>query len=285
MPLQIIARPTAEPIDLILAQLQTKQDAGIDDVILRACIAGAREFAQSTTNRQIIAARYKLVLDSFPSGSGVANVPYGETFSLPANAILLEPNPVIQVVSIQYLAMDNTLQLMPATDYVADLTSEPARITPVFGKIWPIPLPQIGSVIVTFDAGYAAPAVFDAAADTMTLGGWKALAVNDSSRLTNSGGVLPTPLSANLDYYVQTVVAPGVYKLSLTAGGAAIDITTVGTGTHYLGEVPEGFISWMMLRLGSLYQNREEVALLSRGKLEPLPFVDGLLDQYRVWRI
>lgn len=284
MPLQIIARPVAEPIDIILAQLQTKQDAGIDDVILRACIAGAREFAQSTTNRQIIAARYKLVLDSFPSGS-TGTVPYGETFSLPANAILIEPNPVIQIVSIQYLAMDNTLQVMPATDYVVDLTSEPARITPVFGKIWPIPLPQIASVIVTFDAGYAAPVAFDVTADTMTVSGWKTLAVNDSFRFTNSGGALAAPLSANLDYYVQSVVSPNVYKLSASIGGAAIDITTLGTGTHYLGEVPEGFISWMMLRLGSLYQNREEVALMSRGKLEPLPFADGLLDQYRVWRI
>lgn len=285
MPLQIIARPAAEPIDITLAQLQVKQDAGIDDVILRACIQGAREFAQSTTNRQIVAARYKLVMDSFPSMAQASNVPFGLSFSLPANAILLEPNPVIQVVSIQYVAMDGSLNTMPTTDYVVDLTSEPARITPVFGKIWPISLPQIGSVIVTFDAGYAASITFDSSADTITVVGWKTLIVGDSSRLTNSGGALPAPLNANVDYYIQSVVSPGVYKLAATSGGTAIDITGASSGTSFWGEIPEGFISWILLRLGSLYQNREEVALLSRGKLEPLPFVDGLLDQYRVWRM
>lgn len=285
MPLQIIARPTAEPIDITLARLQVKQDVGVDDVILNACIHGAREFAQSTTNRQIVAARYKLVMDSFPSAAQVSNVPFGKSFSLPANAILLEPNPLVQVVSIQYVAMDGTLTTMPTTDYVVDATSEPARITPVFGKIWPIPLPQIASVVVTFDAGYAAPVTFDAAADTITLSGWKTLVVGDSARLTNSGGALPAPLSANADYYVQSVVSPGVYKLAATSGGAAIDITGTATGTCFWGEIPEGFISWILLRLGSLYQNREEIALLPRGSLHPLPFVDGLLDQYRVWRI
>jgi hypothetical protein len=43
---------------------------------------------------------------------------------------------------------------LPATNYAMDLACEPARITPKFGQIWPINLPQIGSVWVTFDAGY-----------------------------------------------------------------------------------------------------------------------------------
>jgi hypothetical protein len=46
--------------------------------------------------------------------------------------------------------------------------------------------------------------------------------------------------------------------------------------------VPEGLRNWILLRTGSLYENREEVAILNRGKVEELPFVDGLLDPYRV---
>ena len=284
MPLRVVTRASAEPIDLIMALLQTKQDAGIDDVILRACISGAREFAQSTTNRQLVASRFQLILDGFP-GPSLMGVPYGSTFSLPGHAILLEPNPIIQIVSITYTAMDGTTQTMPTTDYVADLSTEPARITPIYGKIWPVNLPQIASVVVTFDAGFAAPFTANATTDTITIRGWKPLIVGDNVRLTNSGGLLPAPLQFNTDYYVLSAPAAGVYTLSATLGGALIDITDTGTGTQYLGEIPEGFISWMLLRLGSLYQNREEVALMSRGKLEPLPFVDGLLDQYRVWRI
>jgi hypothetical protein len=94
---------------------------------------------------------------------------------------------------------------MPALTYTVDAACEPARITPVFGQIWPICLPQIGAVSVTFDAGY-------------------------------------------------------------------------GTAS----QVPEGIKSWIKLRLGSLYAHREEVAALSRGRIESLPFIDGLLDPYKV---
>ncbi|NDE55215.1 MAG: phage gp6-like head-tail connector protein, partial [Actinobacteria bacterium] len=40
--------------------------------------------------------------------------------------------------------------------------------------------------------------------------------------------------------------------------------------------------SWIKLRVGSLYAHREEVALLNRGSIESLPFVDGLLDPFRM---
>jgi hypothetical protein len=94
---------------------------------------------------------------------------------------------------------------MPAANYTVDSTCEPARITPVFGQIWPIALPQIGAVSVIFDAGYG-----DASA------------------------------------------------------------------------VPEGIKTWIKLRLGSLYVHREEVASMTRGRIDPLPFIDGLLDPYKV---
>jgi hypothetical protein len=109
------------------------------------------------------------------------------------------------VVSINYLDMGSVNQTMPALNYTVDAACEPARITPVFGQIWPICLPQIGAVSVTFDAGY---------------------------------------------------------------GTAA--------------QVPEGIKSWIKLRVGSLYAHREEVAALSRGRIESLPFIDGLLDPYKV---
>ena len=132
-------------------------------------------------------------------------VPAGSIFSLPGHAILLPKCPVQSVVSIDYLDMSGTVQTMPATDYIVDCACEPARITPAFGRIWPICLPQMSAVSVTFDAGYG-------------------------------------------------------------------DATSV----------PDGIKSWIKLRVGSLYAHREEVAILAKGKLEPLAFVDGLLDPYRI---
>ncbi len=132
-------------------------------------------------------------------------VPAGQTFTLPGHAVLLPKSPVQSVVEIRYLDMAGAWQVMPAANYTFDSACEPARITPVFGQIWPIPLPQIGAVSVIFDAGYG-------------------------------------------------------------------DASTV----------PEGIKTWIKLRLGSLYVHREEVASMTRGRIDPLPFIDGLLDPYKV---
>lgn len=204
MPMQLITPPAGEPVSLQEVKAHLRVDFDDDDGLIQALIAAARQAAETITNRQLMSARWKLVMDSFP-GPSLMGVPAGQPFSLPGHAILIHKSPVLNVVSINYLDMAGVLQSMPASNYTVDAACEPARITPVFGQIWPIALPQIGAVSVTFDAGYGAAA-----------------------------------------------------------------------------SVPEGIKSWIKLRVGSLYAHREEVAALSRGRIEPLPFVDGLLDPFKV---
>ena len=45
--------------------------------------------------------------------------------------------------------------------------------------------------------------------------------------------------------------------------------------------VPAGIKHWIKLRVDSLYNQRSEVAF-ARGRMDKLPFVDGLLDPYRI---
>ena len=47
----------------------------------------------------------------------------------------------------------------------------------------------------------------------------------------SSTGTLPAPLAAGTKYYVTTSAA-NTFKLSLTSGGTAVDITSIGSGTH-----------------------------------------------------
>lgn len=282
MPLQLTTPPTAEPLNLIEAKLHTRVDIPDDDLLIGALISAARDYAESITHRQMVSARWKQVMDSFP-GSSLGGTPWGRAYSLPGNAIYLQRSPVIQVVSIQYLDMQGVTQTMPATDYTVDYSSDPVRITPVFGKIWPIPVPQIGAVWVNFVAGYAAPITASTGAGTISAPGWRTLAIGDVMRLSNGGGALPAPLQPNTDYFVQNVVAPGVYALSATAGGAAITLTDAGSGQSFIGVVPEGLKAWLKIRLSTLYENREEVAILTRGKIDPLPYVDRLLDAYTTY--
>jgi len=204
MPLQLVTPPAGEPISLAEAKQHLRVDGGDDDLLIGSLIIAARQAAETITGRQLMTARWRLVLDAFP-GPLLMNAGSGSSFSLPAHAILLAKCPVQSVVSVEYLDMNGTTQVLPASDYVLDAAREPARLSPVFGKTWPPTLPQIGAVTVTFDAGY---------------------------------------------------------------GSAS--------------EVPEGLKSWIKLRVGSLYGHREEMAVLSRGRIDPLPFVDGLLDGFKV---
>ena len=204
MPMQLMTPPAGEPISLAEAKLHLRVDFDDDDSLIQVLISAARQAAETLTNRQLMAARWRMVLDSFP-GPSLMGVPAGQTFTLPGHAVLLPKSPVASVVEIRYLDMANAWQVMPAANYTVDSVCEPARITPVFGQIWPISLPQIGTVSVVFDAGY---------------------------------------------------------------GSAAA--------------VPEGIKTWIKLRVGSLYVHREEVASMTRGRIDPLPFIDGLLDPYKV---
>ncbi len=191
-------------MSLLEAKLHLRVDFDEDDMMIASLITAARQAAETKTGRQFTTARWKQLLDCFP-GPSLMGVPAGQSFSLPGHAILLFKTPVQSVVSIDYLDMGSAQQVIPASTYTLDAACEPARITPVFGQIWPICLPQIGAVSVTFDAGYGIAA-----------------------------------------------------------------------------QVPEGIKSWIKLRVGSLYAHREEVAVLSRGRIEALPFIDGLLDPYKV---
>ena len=94
----------------------------------------------------------------------------------------------------------------------------------------------------------------------------------------NSGGALPTGLSALTDYFVRDYTA-GTFKLALTSGGTAVDITGVGTGTHYISADLTSFEtlrSAMKLVVGHWYMQREAVVA---GTQSVLPMaVDALVS-------
>lgn len=202
---QLITAPTVEPVSLsdVKSHLRITESSQ-DTLISGLLIPTARQRAETITRRALCTQTWELVADQF-AGPSLVGIAYGRAYTLPAHALLIDKCPVQSVTSIKYTAMDGSTVTMTPSDYIADLTSEPTRITPVFGKIWPIPMPQIASVRVRFVAGY----------------------------------------------------------------GAAAD-------------VPAAVRSWMLLYIGALFENRELIAVLQRGMVAELPFVEGLLDGYRV---
>lgn len=277
--LQTIIPPGGLPIAVEEARWHCKQDINADDAVFRRGIAGATVFAESETERALLATRFCEELNGFPGGASVGLVPIESSIFPGGNVLVLPRSPVLQVVSITYLDMAGVWQTMPAADYVVQFSRLETRITPAFGKIWPINKPQIGSVRVIFDAGYATP-IKSVSGNTLTIGLWKTLAVNDSVRFSNSGGALPAPLQPYIDYYVQSV-SGSQFTVSATAGGAVIPLTDAGSGQHYLGAIPDNIINWMLCRIDSLFVHRGETAVI-QGQMARMPYIDRLLDPERV---
>lgn len=263
MPLKTLTAPFAAPIHVAEARLHVKQDIADDDAVLAVCIGAARDTAESETERALVSTKFELLLDAFPHG-----------------AIVLPRSPIIRVHAVEYRDGAGDWQTVLAAAYVLDDSGITPRIAPAFGTVWPVAQSQVGSVRVVFSAGYAASVSVDATTNVVTLRGWKDLAVDDVLRFSNSGGTLPAPLQAGVDYYVKTLIGADACTLSATAGGSQIDITSAGSGLHFVGAVPDGIKAWMLLRTCSLYEHRGEVAV-TKGALTPLPYVDRMLDPFR----
>ena len=213
----LITAPQAEPLTLAEAKLHLRVENYVfeDDVLINALIIAARQYAEQLTGRSIVNQQWLYVTDefagrSFMGGFGRDSASFG---NLPYNGFALEKGPVQSIDYIKYLDMAGVLQTMPASQYAAELTGMLARVTPKFGQIWPVALPQIGAVQIAFTAGYA-----------------------------------------------------------------SVDTTGAAVG------VPEGLKAWMKLRIGALYENREEVVSGRSITVTPLSFVDSLLDAYQIVR-
>lgn len=257
----LMIQPSGECIHIDEARSDRRADRE-DDHKIKSLIIAARQAAESKTRLQLLHARWKLVLNEFPC---VMRLPH---------------SPLTKVISIQYMDMSGAWQTMPATDYVINYAMTPAIITPAFGKVWPIPLPQIATVMVVYDAGYASPITTGGplAANQFRVSGPVTWSVGDRVNFYNSGGVMPAPLSVDMSYLIASA-ASGIYTLT-DDSGVAVTFSQLGTGRTFIGVVPDGIRSWMLLRVGSLYENREEVAIMQKGGIKELPYVDGLLDPY-----
>lgn len=172
MPLQRIAPPGELAVTAAYVKSHTRIDTDADDDFLEnLLIPAAIELAEQTLRRSFITQTWELTLDSFP-GPSLMGVPYGVGYSLPGHAIILEKPPIQSVTAMTYTALDGTtgtvLPTIPGTGLptggtfnFVDLTyggtkrvDDLLRLTPPYGQIWPVMLPQIGSVVVDFVTGY-----------------------------------------------------------------------------------------------------------------------------------
>src|SRR6185369_1494353 len=133
--------PTAEPVSRAEAKAHVRQDSTADDDQLDGLIKAARHYCERWTGRAFVTSTWALTLDCLPCGG---------------DALRLPKSPAIAVSSITYTDTAGATQTLSSTLYQVDVTTEPARIIPAYGQVWPTTRSQLGAVTVTFTAGYGA---------------------------------------------------------------------------------------------------------------------------------
>lgn len=241
MPEICVIPPAGEPLHVEEAKWACAMDSAEDNLRVRGLIAAARGDAETETRRQFVHARWQLSLDRFPCG-----------------AIRLPHSPLLRVVSIQYVDTAGVTQTVSTADYVVNKAETPGVVAPAFGKIWPVALPQSGSVTITYDAGYASPVTVASAPGTeFRVTGPVTWSVGDRVRFYCSGGfgaALPAPLSEDSSYLIASNPSSGVYTITDEAGnGITFTNTGSGTGRSFIGVVPAEARAWMLAHVRAAY--------------------------------
>ena len=136
---QVVTPPTTEPLTLSEVKSHLRIDGSFDDALLSSCITSARMYFESMCEISIASQELLLALDSFD------------------DIVYLPKGPVQSVEDISYADSENNQQVMD--DWIEDLVSNPARITPAFGQSWPATAEVVNAVQVSYTTGYTTPSM------------------------------------------------------------------------------------------------------------------------------
>ena len=112
---------------------------GDDTDVLDRMIVRATEFVENYTNRQLINASRIVYLDQWPS------------------VIELPRSPASAVATLKYVDGNGDPKTLAASKYQTDFKTEPGRIKPAWGEVWPdLRLGDFNVIEVAYTAGYGA---------------------------------------------------------------------------------------------------------------------------------
>jgi len=252
MRLTQVSPAVAEPLHLTEVKLHLRLAVNAADAVLYTAeddqlpslVAVARQVAETETWQTLVLQIWDFFLDTWPAS---------RELSLPLP-------PLRKVEFIRYTDSLGVVTTLPESVYTVDTDSVPGRVVLNYGETWPGgTLATKNPIQIRFRCGFVTP--FTAAADTDILTALgHTYSDGDRVRVSVSGGALPTGLQALTDYYVRDV-SGNTLKLSATEGGAAVNLTTAGSGTLFLGVLPPAIQAGMKLVLTDLHENRGEVVL------------------------
>jgi len=136
----VTTAPATEPLTLAEVKAHLRVDGADSDTLLTALIIAARENAEKYLRRALITQTIQARYDSFSYDMYI-------------------PRPrLVSVSYVKYLDADGVEQTLDPSKYKVDSYSEPARILPAYGLVWPVTRHEMNAVTVEFIAGYGAAA-------------------------------------------------------------------------------------------------------------------------------
>jgi hypothetical protein len=242
--------PSSEPVALADAKNYCKIFVTTDDALVCAFITAARVYVEDCTGLMLAPRNYVQSLDCFPFYP-YSREPYGQLYGVGALAlyfgygpimptpippygmnvnghlpfeIVLLGNPVTAVDHIEYLDTTGTPHtLLPGRDFIADMTSFPARVLPMPGSVWPQCTMAANSVQIFFTCGYSQnPSTIET--------------VSDTDDTTEPDDTPPTPPNQQASYTYVTGIPQTLYiavlmlvmhfyeNRGVVAGGSAVQI-------------------------------------------------------------
>jgi hypothetical protein len=168
MALLTIVQPVQEPVSLAQFKSYARIGTTADDELCTELITAARAWCENFMERSILFQTKRLLLDFFPGYVDFKMT--GQKVSSPfvsgANAVLVGiryaivlPFPQVrEIVDFVYQDQNGNNQTMvEAVSYNADLDSQPARLTPPFGNMWPVARVVPNAVQVDYVTGSQGP--------------------------------------------------------------------------------------------------------------------------------
>ena len=164
-----ISPPSAEPVTVAQLMSYGHIDSNEDPAFLGMLITAAREWCESFCERAFMFQTKRLMMDFFPGyiDMKLAGQRVSSPFVSGANAVLVGiryaialPWPIVrEVIALQFQdPNDGSVNVMvPGTEFIIDLDSQPARLTPMFGQMWPVARVAANAVQVDYVTGFAGP--------------------------------------------------------------------------------------------------------------------------------
>jgi len=218
-----------------------------DNTYIAGLVRAARMFVEQYSGHALVTAQYRMSRSTI------------EELELPWA-------PLQSITSATYVDSGGTTQTVGTSIYTTDTYAMPGKFLLAYNQTWPTVRGDNNCVTILYKAGWMTPFTAVAATDVCTAQG-RTFTDGDRVRVYNSGGALPTGLAASTDYYVRDA-SGSTFKLSATSGGAAVDITAAGTGTHFIGEPPHNLIHAMKFLIAHWYEHREAVSEIPSNETE-----------------